>query len=106
MILVLGSSRTDLFHLTALQHKGAPLHEVNNVSDGAKDIETVSGIQNCTIKNCMRTREVISGETEMTTRNGALLDRLTHRVHIIEANGETYRLKHAKKKTRQEKRRD
>jgi DNA replication protein DnaC len=35
---------------------------------------------------------------------GALLDRLTHRVHIIEANGESYRLKHAKKKTRQEKR--
>jgi len=34
---------------------------------------------------------------------GALLDRLTHRVHIIEANGESYRLKHAKKK-QQEKR--
>ncbi len=27
---------------------------------------------------------------------GALLDRLTHRVHIIEANGESYRLKEAK----------
>ena len=24
---------------------------------------------------------------------GALLDRLTHRVHILEANGESYRLK-------------
>jgi len=34
------------------------------------------------------------------------LERLTHRVHIIEANGESYRLKHAKKKTLQEKRRD
>ena len=30
---------------------------------------------------------------------GALLDRLTHRVHIIEANGESYRLKQAKKRT-------
>ncbi len=29
---------------------------------------------------------------------GALLDRLTHRVHIIEANGESYRLKEAKKR--------
>ncbi|MDQ1239841.1 MAG: hypothetical protein QG577_2027 [Thermodesulfobacteriota bacterium] len=29
---------------------------------------------------------------------GALLDRLTHRVHILEANGESYRLKHAKKR--------
>ena len=29
---------------------------------------------------------------------GALLDRLTHRVHIIEANGESYRLKQAKKR--------
>jgi DNA replication protein DnaC len=36
---------------------------------------------------------------------GALLDRLTHRVHIIEANGESYRLRHAKKKKQREKRR-
>ena len=28
----------------------------------------------------------------------ALLDRLTHRVHIIEANGESYRLKDAGKR--------
>jgi len=31
---------------------------------------------------------------------GALLDRITHRVHIIEANGESYRLRDAKKRTR------
>ena len=31
---------------------------------------------------------------------GALLDRLTHRVHIIEANGESYRLQDAKKRTK------
>lgn len=31
---------------------------------------------------------------------GALLDRLTHRVHIIEANGESYRLKDARKRRR------
>jgi len=38
---------------------------------------------------------------------GALLDRLTHRVHIIEANGESYRLKDARKrygKTKKEER--
>jgi DNA replication protein DnaC len=29
---------------------------------------------------------------------GAMLDRLTHRVHILEANGERYRLKDAKKR--------
>lgn len=34
---------------------------------------------------------------------GALLDRLTHRVHIIEANGESYRLKDAKKRARKQK---
>jgi len=28
---------------------------------------------------------------------GALLDRLTHRVHILEANGDSYRLKEAKR---------
>ncbi len=31
---------------------------------------------------------------------GALLDRLTHRVHIIEANGESYRLRDAKQRQR------
>ena len=30
---------------------------------------------------------------------GALLDRLTHRVHILEANGESYRLKDAKRRS-------
>lgn len=35
---------------------------------------------------------------------GALLDRITHRVHIIEANGESYRLKDAKKRARHKKR--
>ena len=29
---------------------------------------------------------------------GALLDRLTHRIHILEANGESYRLKDAKRR--------
>ena len=31
---------------------------------------------------------------------GALLDRITHRVHIIEANGQSYRLRDAKKRAR------
>ena len=28
---------------------------------------------------------------------GALLDRLTHHVHILELNGESYRLRHSKR---------
>ncbi|MGA9109786.1 MAG: IS21-like element helper ATPase IstB [Smithella sp.] len=32
---------------------------------------------------------------------GALLDRITHRCHIIEANGNSYRLSHAKKQSHQ-----
>ena len=31
---------------------------------------------------------------------GALLDRLTHRIHILEANGESYRLKESKRRAR------
>ena len=30
---------------------------------------------------------------------GALLERLTHRVHILEVNGESYRLRQAKKRS-------
>jgi DNA replication protein DnaC len=29
---------------------------------------------------------------------GALLDRLTHRVHIVEATGTSYRLRHSQKR--------
>jgi DNA replication protein DnaC len=32
---------------------------------------------------------------------GALLDRLTHRIHILEANGESYRLRESKRSLRQ-----
>ena len=31
---------------------------------------------------------------------GALLDRLTHRVHIVEANGESYRLRESRRRQR------
>ena len=31
---------------------------------------------------------------------GALLDRLTHRVHILEANGESFRLRDARRRRR------
>ena len=34
---------------------------------------------------------------------GAMLDRLTHRVHILEANGESYRLRDARKRHRKSK---
>ena len=34
---------------------------------------------------------------------GALLDRLTHHVHILEMNGESYRLAHSKRRARRSK---
>lgn len=41
-------------------------------------------------------REVLG--TERLT--GAMLDRLTHHVHILEMNGESYRLKQSKQRRR------
>ena len=32
---------------------------------------------------------------------GALLDRLTHRIHILEANGGSYRLRESKQRLKQ-----
>jgi DNA replication protein DnaC len=32
---------------------------------------------------------------------GALLDRPTHRIHILEANGESYRLRESRRRLRQ-----
>jgi len=34
---------------------------------------------------------------------GALLDRLTHHVHILEMNGESYRLAHSKRRAHRSK---
>jgi DNA replication protein DnaC len=42
----------------------------------------------------------IFGDERLT---GALLDRLTHRVHIVEMQGESYRLKKSKKQKEGEK---
>lgn len=42
--------------------------------------------------------EIMGGER----LTGALLDRLTHRVHILEANGESYRFKDAQKRIRKQ----
>ena len=35
---------------------------------------------------------------------GAMLDRLTHRVHIVEANGESYRLRDSQRRMRHKRR--
>jgi DNA replication protein DnaC len=37
-----------------------------------------------------------SGKIYSERLTGALLDRLTHHVHILEMNGESYRLKHSR----------
>ncbi len=41
----------------------------------------------------------IMGSERLT---GALLDRLTHRIHILEANGESYRLRESKQRLKKQ----
>ena len=41
----------------------------------------------------------VLGSERMT---GALLDRLTHRIHILEANGESYRLRESRRRVRRQ----
>ena len=43
----------------------------------------------------------VSGSERLT---GAMLDRLTHRVHIIEANGESYRLRDSQRRMKRRRR--
>ena len=40
-------------------------------------------------------RTEVCGSEQLT---GAIVDRLTHRVHIFEANGESYRLRESKRR--------
>lgn len=44
----------------------------------------------------------VCGSARLT---GAMLDRLTHRVHILEANGESFRLKDSQRRIRQRRKR-
>jgi hypothetical protein len=46
------------------------------------------------------TPQTIFGSERLT---GALLDRLTHHVHILETNGDSYRLAQSKRRSRQAK---
>ena len=46
---------------------------------------------------CSYTARLIRSAPSMTALLVALLDRLTHHVHILELNGESYRLAHSKK---------
>jgi hypothetical protein len=46
---------------------------------------------------CMRGMDEDLGRELLT---GALVDRLTHRCHILEANGESYRLRQARKRSK------
>ena len=43
-----------------------------------------------------RKRERFLTDTEFTRLTGALLDRLTHHVHILEMNGQSFRLNHSR----------
>ena len=50
-------------------------------------------------------RELLRCECGSERLTGAMLDRLTHRVHIIEANGTSYRLEQSRKRLARQKKR-
>ena len=69
----------------------------------------------CEVVSCAHERQGILLTTNLPFENwtetlgnermiGALLDRVTHRVHITEANGESYRLKDAKRRAEPQRR--
>jgi DNA replication protein DnaC len=45
-------------------------------------------------------RDYCSGAYSSERLTGALLDRLTHHVHILEMNGDSYRLNQSKRRSR------
>lgn len=49
-------------------------------------------------------RRVLAEEFGNERMTGALLDRLTHHCHIFEINGESFRLRQAKKREQKKKR--
>jgi DNA replication protein DnaC len=56
----------------------------------------VVGKRDCMSNQLVSTQGISLGSDRFT---GALLDRLTHRAHILEANGESYRLRQARKRS-------
>jgi len=56
---------------------------------------------NCRSPTFLKTSKLGTRRWGSERLTGALLDRLTHHVHILELNGDSYRLKQSKRRQRQ-----
>ena len=81
---------------TAIGHCPAPTAAASAVGSWRSSLDCVAVVWK-PIKALRHGSTTVFGSERLT---GALLDRLTHHVHILEMNGDSYRLAHSKRRSR------
>ena len=99
--VTLGRIRRD-YAKSPIAHVIVDLHETKEpgagtmrVFRGRLGLESRSGVKDC-VRDCKRHNKAAPWDDIIDGICDKALDRLTHRVHILEMNGESYRLKQSR----------